>query len=118
MEVKGNQFGTIQNGDTIINSGPVSATFGGRDSQVLEAFDNVQVQLEDARTAGALESVHAEAAALEIATARTALAAGQHDVATKRLERIRSMLGAAAAATPLVEAVSKLIALLHDGGGR
>ncbi|MFD6562670.1 hypothetical protein [Micromonospora profundi] len=118
MEVKGNQFGTIQNGDTIINRGSVSATFGGPTSDVQKALDNVQAQLEDARTAGALESVDADAAALEIATARTALAAGQHDLATKRLERIRTALGAAAAATPLVEAVSKLITLLHDGGGR
>lgn len=114
---QGPQSGIIQNSDLIINHGGISATLLTSNREALLALSDLQTRLQQCVSAGALDEETARAASDELANASRALTARGSQAATPALERARLILGTAAAAAPLLDAITNIVALVQVGGG-
>lgn len=117
MEVKGNQFGNIQNSDVIVNNGTMAATLTSANLQALHALRELQDRVAAASAQGALEPAAAEAAHGELAAATREVASGRGPAAVPALERTRHILGTAAGAAPLLDAIVNIVRLVQGSGG-
>ncbi|MFU8870343.1 hypothetical protein [Micromonospora sp. SL4-19] len=117
MEVKGNQYGNIQNSDVIINHGSLSAAVSDSGQEALRALGELHERVRAAGLSGGLDEKIARAVAEELVSTRRELAAGGGVAAISGLERTRRILGTAIGAAPLLEAISKIIGLIHSSAG-
>lgn len=117
MEVKGDQYGNIQNSDLIINQGGMSATLTGSTREALLALTALQAHVKAASSNGVLDQETAQAASGELVAVSRKLASGGGADAISGLERTRRILGTAAGVAPLLETISNIIALIHGSAG-
>ncbi|MBN1174173.1 MAG: hypothetical protein JXA67_18525 [Micromonosporaceae bacterium] len=110
MKIIGNQHGYIQQADTIHNYGNVQSPGGAAIVQMRALLD----QVAGAREAGVLDASTVGSMAADV---RAAIAEARTDAqgaaaATSRMRRVRDNLDTIAAAAPLVESATAIIALL------
>ncbi|MGR6317594.1 hypothetical protein Q2K19_04955 [Micromonospora soli] len=116
MEVKGSQFGNIQNGDTIINNGNIAMTLTDVRLRVVQELGALQDHLAGASTRGVVEPDAAQAASVELATATREVASGHGTMALPALERAQHILSAVAGTAPMVDAIVKIVGLINGSG--
>ncbi|GIF72017.1 hypothetical protein [Asanoa siamensis] len=111
MEIHGNQFGTIQNADRILNQGPTTSVVSA-----LGRTDDIRRLLADlaaSRTAGTVDRDVLDAAAGDLVRA---VEAGEGRDARSAVERARDLLSAASGAAPLAEAAARIAAMFAGPG--
>ncbi|GAA1898408.1 hypothetical protein [Asanoa iriomotensis] len=111
MKVVGNQTGTIQNADTIVNREQITSVISVRTP--IEDIQRLSERIAAARATGSIEGRVAEAATREL---DTAAAEADPVEARSAVGRARDMLAVAAGAAPLAEAAARIIAMMAGHG--